>query len=138
MKIGSKDLDPSRVKKMQSEQSTMITLINEYSKSCVRTLIREATEVITTYVYDTDQYQKIKYDDTFNFARIIRNSFSHNYVISYSDFYKRILETRNIAWNGKVFTLAVEGDALTRAFFSYEDAVSLFNDLRDMCRNTFS
>ena len=133
VKIGSQTLDSSKVRGMQSSQSTMQILIGEYSNALVRTLIRESTEAITTYANDTNQYSLIEHDDTFNFARIMRNSFSHNYVISYSQFYKRILASQSITWNGKLLTLAMEGDPLEKTFFGYEDAVLLFKDLKGIC-----
>ncbi|GAB5500793.1 MAG: hypothetical protein PsegKO_31040 [Pseudohongiellaceae bacterium] len=116
----------------------MEILIEEYSNAFVRTLIRESTEAITTYANDTHQYSLIEFSDTFNFARIIRNSFSHNYVISYSKFYKQILASQIITWGGKSLTLQMEGDPLEKTFFGYEDAVLLFKDLREMCRTTLS
>jgi hypothetical protein len=133
--IGTEQLDSSNVQRMLSEETSKAVLIGEYCNALVRTLIRESTEAITNYANDTGQYHLIKQNDTFNFARIIRNSFAHSYIISLSDFYKLILQTRDIEWNGKSISLAMEGKSLEKTFFGYQDAVALFNDLHEMCRN---
>ena len=136
--IGSIKLDTANLISCLSNKPGVELVVDEYSKSIIRTLIRESTEAITSYCNDTNQYDNIKLNDTFNFARIMRNSFSHNYIFSFSNFYKNILNTRNISWNGNIIELALEGQPLEKTFFGYEDALKLFYDLREMIKNELS
>lgn len=133
--IGTTHLDPSRLVQYLSSAQNRGMIIGEHYNSVVRTLIRESTEEIRRYATETGQYTTIKFDDTFNFARIIRNSFAHDYVISLSKFYKGILSTRDIVWSGKSITLSMEGTPLDKTFFGYSDALALFRDLRTLCRD---
>jgi hypothetical protein len=136
--IGKIKLNTANLKSCLSNKKGQELVVDEYSKSIIRTLIRESTEAITSYSTDSNQYIRIKFNDTFNFARIMRNSFSHNYIFSFSTFYKNILRTRNIEWNGNVIQLSMEGTPLEKTFFGYEDALNLFYDLREMIKDELS
>ena len=134
--IGDVKLDTANLKSALSQKKNMELTIDEYSKSVIRTLIRESTEAITSYCNDSNQYNKIKFNDTFNFARIMRNSFSHNYIFLFSNYYKTsILNTRSIEWNGKIIELNMEGTSLEKTFFGYRDAITLLNDLRQIIKD---
>lgn len=134
--IGDIKLDTTDIKSAITQKKNMELIIDEFSKSVIRTLIRESTEAITSYCNTSNQYNKIEFNDTFNFARIIRNSFAHNYIISFSKFYKtKILNERSIVWNGKEIKLDMEGISLEKTFFGYKDALTLLKDLKKMIQD---
>ncbi|GEM_PF-3936733 len=135
--IDSTTIDGTGLAQFLSNESNKAVSVDEFSKAHVRTLIRESIETITNYANSTNQYSKLEFDDTFNFARIIRNSFAHDYVLSLTSFYKKILANRDIEWNGKAISLNMDGDSLEKTFFRYKDAIDLFHDLRKLCRSTF-
>ncbi len=128
-------LDPSFLLDCMSSPKDKLSVINEYSNSLVRTLIKETIEAIADHAKEFGHYSKIRANDTFNFARVIKNAFAHGSVISYAPFYKKELSKRSITWKDKSLTLAMENLRLDNKFFNYSDAIALFNDLRDLCKD---
>lgn len=119
-----------------SDKENIHTVIDEYTKSSLRTLVREMTEKIRGYTNATGQYHLIEYNDTFNYSRILRNSFSHEYVISFKGYKEKILTKRDIWWRGKCFTISMEGSVLDKTIFGYQDAFLLSYDLQELSQHT--
>jgi len=98
----------------------------EFINMGLRSFIRESFEIIQDYCKNSHQMKKFNETKWFNFARLIRNCFSHNFkfILTESD-----VERLPIKWRNKEIKLDMKNTVLNLQFFGYLEAFDLFEDM---------
>ncbi len=102
----------------------------KYENSLLRTLMREAHELILLYCEDTQQVPPLliyKAEPWFQFARVLRNIISHKEGGAFREWPKDLLKNgiTSVAWRGKKFDTTMLGHRLV---FYPTDGLELIKD----------
>lgn len=102
------------------------TIQTEFFLMLLRAFLKESFEVIKSYCKSTNQETNFKQQNWYQFARIIRNSLSHNFVIELRENDKKLLP---IVWRGRSITFAMHGKPLDTSLLGIDGALDLFNEM---------
>ena len=103
-------------------------MIQEFLKSHVRTLLKEGFQIIQTYCKDTSQDSKMKAEPWYDFARIIRNSLTHNYRLDFNKHDKMLLP---LTWKNRTIDSTMDGSFLKMEFFFAGEAWEMFKEFQN-------
>ena len=98
-----------------------------YENSLLRTLIREAHELILLYCEETQQFSVYKAEPWFQFARILRNVISHKEGGTLREWPRDLLARgiTSVTWRAKIFDTTMLGQRLV---FYPPDGLELVKD----------
>jgi hypothetical protein len=99
-------------------------MLFEFIKMSVRMLIKETFEFMVEYTNRTSQTEKLKEQNWYNFAKILRNALSHNMRIEFK--YKSYEKLLPVSFNGKIIDKNMAGSELTFDLFGLDDYTKLF------------
>ncbi|MBW4472339.1 MAG: hypothetical protein KME45_18335 [Stenomitos rutilans HA7619-LM2] len=105
----------------------------EFFKMLLRSLLKESFEVIKEYCTNSNQLPLFRKQDWYHFARFVRNCLSHNFLIEYRDFDKKLLP---VSWKGRSFTLCMNGKPIDASFLTIDHALELYKDMRGFVENS--
>ena len=107
-------------------------VLSEFLKMHMRTLIKESFEHIRDYCEKTRQYQTLKQEPWYQFARMIRNFLSHNCRFEFNKYDKLELPVK---WRDLEITIKMNKCTLDMDFFSYVETWELFLEFEDFVLN---
>ncbi len=105
----------------------------EFIKMLLRALIKESFELIKDYCDDSKQISVFVDQTFYQFARMIRNSLSHNFRFEFNKYDKTFLP---VTWKGRTITIAMDRSYLELSFFGYVETWELFAELQSFAQNT--
>ena len=98
-------------------------LLREFLKMLMRTLIQESFEHIKDYCTLTDQYDRLKGQSWYEFARMIRNFLSHNCRFEFNRYDRDRLP---VVWKDKEITRSLDRKSPDFSFFGQIETWELF------------
>jgi hypothetical protein len=104
----------------------------EFMNMLLRILIKESFELLKNHCAETGQAPLLHGQPWYEFARMIRNSLSHNFRLQFGKHDRSLLP---VTWRGRTIELAMDGAHLELSFFGYVQAWELFADFRDFAMN---
>ena len=126
-RFGSYTLSFAQVANLLKDPEDKKLALKEFLKMLLRTLVKESFELIKDYCNISKQMSSFTSQPWYQFARIIRNSLSHNFKFKFSEYDKNLLP---VSWKGKTITMAMDGSYLELSFFGYADAWDLFTEMK--------
>lgn len=105
----------------------------EFFKMLLRVHLRESFEVIKDYCEASNQANLFKQQDWYDYLRIVRNCFSHNFLIQYNNKDKQSLP---ICWNGRSLTIQMDGQPLTASILGVDGMFELHKEMRSFVINS--
>jgi len=130
--FGSYSLSFDQVANLLRNQNDRDIAAKEFIKMLLRALIKESFELIKNYCDDSKQISVFTAQPFYQFARMIRNSLSHNFRFEFNKYDKTLLP---ITWKGKTITAAMDRSYLELSFFSYVETWELFAELQAFANN---
>lgn len=124
--FGGYIIDFIHVSALLDKETDRNIALKEFMNMLIRGLIKESFEVVRTYAKSTQQSEKFRGQQWFQFFRLIRNSVSHNFCFQFGDFDKKILP---VSWRGRTIEKHMEGQPLEVKFLGYEGVWELFFEL---------
>ena len=108
-----------------------------YENSLLRTLMREAHELILLYCEETHQFPIYKAEPWFQFARVLRNVMSHKEGGTLREWPKDLIAggVTSVTWRGKKFDTSMLGQRLV---FYPSDGLELVKDQIDFVTSKLS
>lgn len=108
-----------------------------YENSLLRTLMREAHELILLYCDETQQFHIYKTEPWFQFARVLRNVMSHKEGGTLREWPKDLLAKgiTSVTWRGRTFDTAMLGQRLV---FYPPEGLELLKDQIDFVPSKLS
>lgn len=136
MKIEDKDFDLNQVINMLSNTNDAKIVLQEYYMMGYRVFYREPFQLIRSYVkIDTPQEQLLKNSDWYDFARMIRNSVSHDFNFTFSEYDKTLLP---LTWKNLTIDLSMEHMPLTMTFYGFSKSLEMFDEMISFVQNKLS
>lgn len=108
-------------------------ILEEFHKIFLRFYIRETFEIILDYCKHTSQFNLVKSQPWFHFARLIRNCMAHNFKWVFDD--KKDKPLLPITLRTSKIELAMEKQPLTLSFFNQSHAWNLHTDMSLFVKN---
>jgi hypothetical protein len=97
----------------------------------MRATVADAFEAIRVYCEEQGHKNLLKNEEWYDFARTIRNTYSHSGLVKVSEKEKRsVLKSK---WHGKQFTEAMFGHPIPWSFFDFDDAQLFIDDMSRFC-----
>ncbi len=93
-----------------------------------RAAIKELFEITKSYCKDTNQGQVFSAQPWYQFWRILRNCFSHDFTFHFRDYDRKQLP---VTWSGVTLDVSLEGQFITHGAFSRENILELLDEVRD-------
>jgi len=108
-----------------------------YENGLLRTLIREAHELILLYCEETQQFPIYKAEPWFQFARVLRNVISHKEAGTLREWPKDLLAKgiKSVTWRGRTFDTTMLGQRLV---FYPPEGLELLKDQIDFVSSKLS
>lgn len=110
-----------------SDEKRRRSIQEEFFKMLLRIHLKESFEALKDYCKASGQTNLFKQQGWYNFLRIIRNCFSHNFLIQYNRKDKQLLP---ICWNGRSLTIQMDGQPLTASILSIDGILELHKEMR--------
>jgi len=92
-----------------------------------RAALTDMFEMTKTYCQETDQDAILTKQPWYQFWRIIRNCFSHDFRFQFREYDKKQLP---VTWGGVTLDLTLEGKPLTQGTMSREKILALLDDVK--------
>lgn len=121
-----KKLQGIHLSKFLKQAPTRSNLIDSLKKTLLRSTVRESFEVIRDYCSLTGQFENFKLQQWYMYARVVRNSCSHDFKFDFDRISDRHFP---IEWNGKRISLDMEGLSITQHHFDYKDCLILLEQM---------
>lgn len=134
-KFGSYSLDFKDVAALMKKRKDRDIACKEFVNMGLRVLIKETFELIKDYSESNSQEAIFKKKDWYQFARMIRNCLSHNFIFNFNKYDKEILNKKSIKWKKREITLAMDNTPLKLSFFGYTEAWELFDEMQQFVKN---
>lgn len=115
-------------------EEQMQGLQREFFSMLLRNLLKESFESIKNYCEGSNQFSLFQQQDWYQFARMTRNCLSHDFSVDYKKD-KRILKLLPINWNGRSFTLDMDGKPLNTSFIGINFALKLYEEMKAFVEN---
>ncbi len=97
-----------------------------------RSAFKELFEVTKEYCQHTNQVDLLKSQSWYQFWRIIRNCFSHDFKFHFKDYDRTKLP---VSWNGIIIDSSLEGKLLTHGDISREQFLEFLDDVVEFIKN---
>ena len=101
-------------------------LLNEHIKSILRSFVKDMFEIAKLYAKETEQFNKMKKANWYNFTRIIRNCLAHDFRLKFGNHDKKALPVK---WRDKEITLAMNNQPLNVKILNEAVAVELYSEI---------
>jgi hypothetical protein len=131
--FGTYNVPFDQVSKLLDNRQDREIAVREFLTMLLRALIKESFELIKDYSNDSNQSALLKGEPWFQFARIIRNCISHNFLFEFNAHDRSHLP---VSWKGKTITLALDGQPLSLSMFGYVEAWELFSEFKVFAEST--
>ena len=92
--------------------------------SAANAFLKDSFEVFNVYLRYSNQFDLVKNESWFNYARIMRNTISHNLHVIYS---KADLKLLPITWDGVTLNAPLNGAPVHSIFLNYYKRSALFD-----------
>jgi hypothetical protein len=109
--------------------------LKEFLTMLLRALIKETFELLRDYSAATGQTPILKSQGWYQFARLIRNCISHNFMFEFSTYDKTLLP---VTWGGRTIEPAMDRQFLPLSFFGYIEAWELFATFKSFASTILS
>lgn len=103
--------------------------LNDFRKSSIRVLIREAFEVINEYAIFSTQQEKVFQEKWYHFTRLIRNCLAHDFRLNFSK--KDMAERLPLVWNNLTLNKNMNGQYLPDDFLNEKNLDQLLTDMQN-------
>jgi hypothetical protein len=117
-----------------SDKNQRENIQKEFFMMLLEVLLKESFEVIKDHCQNSNQLELFKRQDWYDFARVVRNCLSHNFLVEYRN--KQDKRKLPISWRGRSFTQDMDGKPLQISFFGIDGALELFIDMRTFVENS--
>lgn len=125
--FGTNSIDFKQVADMMKNENNRKITCDEFGKMGLRILTKESVRLIEDYCKKSGQLSKLKSQTWWQFARIISNSISHNFIFEFRPGDKKELP---VTWNNKTIDLSMDNTLIgTLSLFGYSDAWKLFEEM---------
>jgi hypothetical protein len=125
--FGSYSLKFDQVNNLLRNPSDRDIAAKEFMKMLLRALIKETFELIKNYCDSSNQISVLTAQLFYQFARMIRNCLSHNFIFLFNRYDRTLLP---VNWKGKNITSAMDGTYLELSFFGYVETWELFAEMQ--------
>lgn len=92
-----------------------------------RAALKELFEITKKYCQDTGQEHLLRSQPWYQFWRMIRNCFSHDFRFKFQDYDRKYLP---VSWSGISLDLSIEGKPLTHGIMSREQLLDFLGEIR--------
>jgi hypothetical protein len=134
MAAGGGWVDYSDLADLLARVTTRGAIATDFVLNQLHALIRAPFELLSDYCEDYDEaepsghlVQALRTTAWYDYARIIRNTISHNFRFRFSNSDRNRLP---ITWRGMTLTAALEGTSITYESFWHGSGYQLFLDMR--------
>lgn len=124
VKFGNYKVDFNQVSILLANANDSRIAIKEFLNSLTRNIIKDSFELIKNYCEESNQLPLFKAKEWYQFSRLIRNCFSHNFKFMFNNYDQGLLP---VDWNGKVITQEMNVQELKLEFFGYVETWELFS-----------
>ncbi len=93
-----------------------------------RAALTELFEITKCYCQDTNQDKQLSAQPWYQFWRILRNCFSHDFTFHFRDYDRKQLP---ITWSGVTLDSSLEGQNLTQGAFPREKVLEFLDEVRE-------
>jgi len=101
--------------------------MSQFRTSVLRNCLKEMFELVKAYGMETNQIKLVRDAPWYQFLRMIRNSFSHDYCVRYREHDIKLLP---ITWSGLTLTAAMDGSKLPAdGFLTRVKVLELMDDV---------
>lgn len=97
-----------------------------------RSALKELFEVTNNYCQQTNQLALLKSQSWYQFWRIIRNCFSHDFKFQFNVYDRTKLP---VSWNGITIDSSFDGKSLTHGHISREQFLEFLDDVAEFINN---
>ena len=133
VKFGIYEIRFKLVKTLLEKPADREIALNEFMKSLLRAFIKESFELIKVYCKETSQVPKFETELWYEFARIIRNSLAHNFMLNFNNNYKK--NVLPVSWRGLVIDASMDGSELGMGFFGAPQAWEMFTEYENFVKD---
>ncbi len=130
--FGTHSVEFSQVATLLRIDTDRAIAMKEFVNMLLRIPIKESFELLKNHCAETGQAPLLQNQPWYEFARVIRNSLSHNFRLQFRKHDRSLLP---VTWRGRTIELAMDGAHLELSFFGYVQAWELFADFRDFAIN---
>jgi hypothetical protein len=127
--FGTYSIQFEQVAKLLANEADRQVAVKEFLTMLLRALIKESFELVKDYSDNTGQSATLKSQPWYQFARLIRNSISHNFNFEFNAYDKGLLP---VSWKARTITAAHDGQPLPLSFFGYVEAWELFKEFETL------
>ena len=131
-KFGTYTVEFKQVKKLLIKPADRDISIKEFINSQFRAFIKESFELIKNYCDESNQDHKFKAESWYQFARMIRNCLSHNFMFNFYGCEKKLLP---VTWGKRTIDVSMDGKPLELKFFGYIEVWKLFMEYQNFVNN---
>lgn len=135
IKLGKETIQFEQVSNIMKNENYRQIACDEYLKIGLRSFIKESFEFIKDYTDMTSQMPLMSSQDWYQFARMIRNCLSYNFIFQFRAYDISLFP---ITWNNKTIDSSLDNTSLDLSFFGIEEAFALFNDMEYFVKNELS
>lgn len=135
MKMTDRWISYSDLADLLEQTPARFAIATDFALNQLHALLRAPFELLTDYCEDFSQVEpawqlidRLKSTDWYDFARIVRNTVSHNFRFHFSERDKARLP---IGWRGNSLTADLHGKPLTYELFWHNSGYELFLAMRD-------
>ena len=119
--------DQEEILALLKDRDVLKRAFSELDKSVHRAALRELFEMTTAYCRDTNQLDHLKAQSWYQFWRILRNCFSHDFKCRFNRYDKSKLP---VTWDGVTIDTSHEGQSLLQGHLSRRNLLDFIDDVK--------
>jgi len=101
--------------------------LDEFGKAALRTLIKDSFECIKGYSEETGQAPSFRAQDWYQFARMVRNSLSHDYCFRFNTHDRTLLP---VTWRDRTISVSMDNLPMELSLLDHGRSFALFSAIR--------
>lgn len=122
-----KPFDERQIVALLNDRSVSKIAFSELYDTVHRAALKELFEITKHYCETTNQSKLLVGQSWYQFWRVLRNCFSHDFRFRFNEYDKRQLP---VTWLGITIDISMEGKVLTHGILSREQLLGLLDDVR--------
>lgn len=101
---------------------------DQFALMLLRNISVESFEAVRSYCSDTGQFDQMKQQSWYQFARLVRHSFAHDY---HWNFRKQDFKHLPTTWRRRTLDISMQGQRHMGSHYDWFDACELWEEIKD-------